>query len=52
MAEAPELGVPLPDLARPKTAAREARDELAPTLDRIADLVMVGQPVVEAAHGA
>ncbi|PRZ56003.1 chromosome partitioning protein [Paraburkholderia fungorum] len=52
IAEAQELGVPLPELARTKTAAREAWAELAPTLDRIADLVMVGQPVVEAAHGA
>jgi chromosome partitioning protein len=52
IAEAQELGVALPELARTKTAAREAWAELAPTLDRIADLVMVSQPVAEAAHGA
>ena len=52
IAEAQELGVALPELARTKTAAREAWAELAPTLDRIADLVMASQPVAEAAHGA
>jgi len=52
IAEAQELGVALPELGRTKTAARDAWVELAPTLDRIADLVMVDQPVTEAAHGA
>lgn len=60
IAEAQELGVALPELGRTKTAAREAWAELAPTLDRIADLVMVGQPdvrlteqsAVEVDHGA
>lgn len=60
IAEAQELGVALPELGRTKTAAREAWAELAPTLDRIADLVMVAksaaqlthQPAVEVDHGA
>lgn len=60
IAEAQELGVSLPELGRTKTAAREAWTELAPTLNRIADLVMVGERtgqstelyVVESDHGA
>jgi chromosome partitioning protein len=40
IAEAQELGVSLPELARTKTAARDAWAELSPTLERIADLVM------------
>ncbi|RQU79342.1 ParA family protein [Burkholderia cenocepacia] len=59
IAEAQELGVALPELGRAKTAAREAWAELAPALERIADLVMAApseaiadESVTEADHGA
>lgn len=59
IAEAQELGVALPELGRSRTAARDAWAELAPVLNRIADLVMTDAPVesaelsaVEADHGA
>lgn len=59
IAEAQELGVALPELGRSRTAARDAWAELAPVLNRIADLVMTDAPVesaepsaVEAGHGA
>ena len=44
---AQERGVALPELARTKTAAREAWAELSPTLDRIADLVMAAQSAAQ-----
>ncbi|PLZ00411.1 ParA family protein [Burkholderia sp. WAC0059] len=49
IAEAQELGVALPELGRSKTAAREAWTELAPTLNRIAYLMMT-EPLAEAAE--
>lgn len=60
IAEAQEFGVALSELGRTKTAAREAWAELAPTLDRIASLVMTvpvaaqlhPQPGAEVDHGA
>ncbi|SDE08734.1 ParA family protein [Paraburkholderia lycopersici] len=59
IAEAQELGVALPELGRSKTAARDAWVELAPVLNRIADLVMADSPAesaelpaVEVDHGA
>ncbi|MBU9576281.1 ParA family protein [Burkholderia multivorans] len=59
IAEAQELGVALLELGRSRTAARDAWAELAPVLNRIADLVMTDAPVesaelsaVEADHGA
>ncbi|MBU9413520.1 ParA family protein [Burkholderia multivorans] len=59
IAEAQELGIALPELGRNKTAARDAWAELAPTLDRIADLVMKASldepaelPAAEVNHGA
>jgi chromosome partitioning protein len=59
IAEAQELGVALPELGRSKTAARDAWAELAPVLNRIADLVMADSPAesaelpaVEVDHGA